>query len=70
MMSDAAAAVLLLRAALENKIAMLLAMLTAAAAFAWCLYAPDWIRFTSATTYTALTYIAVLRSYKSQEDAK
>lgn len=66
-MSESAAAVLLLRAALENKIAMLLAMVTAAAGFAWCLYAPDWIRFTSATTYTFLTYIAVLRGHK--EDA-
>jgi hypothetical protein len=43
---------------------MILAMLTAAAAFAWCLYEPHWIRYTAATTYTLLTYIAVQRRYK------
>jgi len=63
-MSESTAAVLLLRAALGNKIAMLLAMFTAAAGFAWCLYEPDWIRFTAATTYTFLTYVAVLRGHK------
>jgi hypothetical protein len=63
-MNEQTAAVLLIRAAVGNAISMILAMLTAAAAFAWCLYEPHWIRYTAATTYTLLTYIAVQRRYK------
>lgn len=51
--------VILLQGLLGDKIGFLLALVTSAGGFAWCLYSPDWIRYAAATTYACLTYLAV-----------
>jgi hypothetical protein len=58
-MNEGKALVVLLQGILADKISFLLALLTSAGGFAWCLHDPDWIRYAAATTYSCLTYLAV-----------
>lgn len=45
----------------ENRVALLLALVTSACAFGWVLYAPDNIRLAAATLYTLLVYIPLVK---------
>ena len=66
-MSDNMALVVLLKTILGERLAFLLALLTSAGAFAWCLWQPDWIRYAAATTYATLTYLAARPGVKPHE---
>ena len=64
------AALILLQKMFENRVALLLALVTSAGAFAWCLYAPDYIRRAAATLYTCLVYVPLVKPIREAEPPK
>lgn len=58
---------ILLTKLFENRVALLCALFLSAAAYGYCLWKPDWIRWAAATAFTLLVYIPLVKPVRAVE---